>query len=107
MVAQTRATPIAFSAGWTRLTLTACARTDTAARLEVEGADHVLSYAPGRPGGVTAAVLTATLPAARAQSQAFATPAGSARAREVVLAPWPFHSPSPRLRRIRLLAPRP
>lgn len=104
VVAQTRAAPLFFSRGWTRLVLAACLRTQAAGRLEVEGADHLIAYTPGRPGGVTAAVLTAGPEPSSAPLQVFLAPAASSRAREVVLAPWPFPSPSPRLRRIRLLA---
>ena len=96
-----------FTAGWVRFTLQPCpgAPADApAAELEADGADRVLLVSPGRPGGATAALLTATDRPVAGGPQRFALAARSARAREVVLAPWPSAGPPPRLSGLRLLA---
>ncbi len=77
-----------------------------ASRLEVVGADHRLAFSPGRSGGATVALLTGTDAPTDGAPQVFVLPPGSARAREVVLAPWTSAGAPPRLASVRLLPPR-
>ena len=97
---------MAFTTGWVRLTLRTCPGVPADApadRLEVDGADHVLRFSPGRAGGATAGLLSGTTTPAAGAAQVFSLPPGSRGAREVVLSPWPTSSP-PRLTGLRLTA---